>query len=311
MNKVGVVAPLDDVHAKSVCYLAGKSGSPIFHICSDAQNLFSSSGWFAAAAPLPARLTDSTGQAHYINEFKTLWWRRPYTPQIVADAARSHDERTLINSAARLHLEGLVRAAFKGLCVNDPAAAQLAEHKIVQVQAAQSVGMPVPPTLFTNDYAHLLEFFEAMDEDVVVKSHFNSADLQIKTTRLTRELIKNEASIRVAPSIYQKFVRGEEHFRVVALRDRYQAVRFISTEVDSRIDLSQKARPYILESDVQRKISALLHELGLQFGVVDLKRDTSGTFYFLEVNQQGQFAFLDAVAGTTCMAMFTEFLLLT
>lgn len=309
-KKIGVVAPLEDLHAQAVRHIAEKNGNCIFHFCSDAVSDLPSTARFGCEERMPSQLIDSTGTQHSIDEFSTLWWRRPYAAQRVIELAHSsRDESEVINNSARLHLEGLFRTGFRGRFINDPSAAQRAEHKLVQLHSAEAIGLRIPQTISTNDYDVVQSFFEQVAGDAIVKSHFNSATLQIKTSRLTRDMLANEASVRISPCIYQKFIPGTEHLRVVALKDRHQAVRFLSDEVDSRIDLSHRATPYILDANLEHKVFALLNELNLDFGVLDFKRDVSGALYFLEINQQGQFAFLDAVAGTSCLPMVTEFLL--
>lgn len=49
--------------------------------------------------------------------------------------------------------------------------------------------------------------------------------------------------------------------------------------------------------------------MNLEMGIFDFKRNKRGELYFLEVNQQGQFAFMDVIANTRCLEMTLEHLL--
>lgn len=68
--------------------------------------------------------------------------------------------------------------------------------------------------------------------------------------------------------------------------------------VDSRMDNSVAFTPYDLGDDVAEALHQLMDCLGLAFGVIDLRVSASdGQVYFLEVNPQGQFAYLEIKTG--------------
>ncbi|HYO16042.1 MAG TPA: hypothetical protein VE685_22815 [Thermoanaerobaculia bacterium] len=66
--------------------------------------------------------------------------------------------------------------------------------------------------------------------------------------------------------------------------------------------------PAQLSGDLCSEIGNVLELLQLRMGVFDLKIRSDGTPVFLEVNQQGQFLFLDAVSSGHFLVPFAEYL---
>src|SRR5947209_11946086 len=67
--------------------------------------------------------------------------------------------------------------------------------------------------------------------------------------------------------------------------------------------------PYQLLSDLAEKCSSLLKELGLVFGCFDFIVTPAGDHIFLEVNEMGQFLFVEDYSGLPLLDAFTEFLI--
>src|SRR5207249_11853375 len=76
-----------------------------------------------------------------------VWWRRP---EPVQPPDLDGPGRRLADGEWTAAINGLVRVAG-GFWVNDPGAEEVARRKIVQLEAARLVGLPVPRTLVTND----------------------------------------------------------------------------------------------------------------------------------------------------------------
>jgi hypothetical protein len=90
--------------------------------------------------------------------------------------------------------------------------------------------------------------------------------------------------------------------RIVWVAGQAWAVRIDSQTgagwVDSRMDNSVAFTPYDLDDDVVASLHRLMESLGLVFGVIDMRVSAAdGQIYFLEVNPQGQFAYLEIKTG--------------
>ena len=55
--------------------------------------------------------------------------------------------------------------------------------------------------------------------------------------------------------------------------------------------------PYALPDKIARQCVVLTRQLGLPFGAIDLVQDDAGETWFLEINPNGQWAFVDKVTA--------------
>ena len=220
MGKVGVVSLKGDIHAESVCHLASLRGDSIIHFESDFLHERPSGVRFDDGSLTFSKITDSLGNIHSLSDFSVIWWRRPYGRQCVIDETHDAATREVVNHSARSHIDGFFRGIFRGRLVNNAVAAARAENKIIQLVTAHEIGLPTPNTLFSNDPRAISEFFGYYSGRAIVKSHYNSAEMQLKTTKLSAEMITNEASVRICPSIYQEYIEGVTILTVGCIRFR-------------------------------------------------------------------------------------------
>jgi hypothetical protein len=67
--------------------------------------------------------------------------------------------------------------------------------------------------------------------------------------------------------------------------------------------------PYQLPGHLAEQCSSLLKKLGLVFGCFDFIVTPTGDYIFLEVNEMGQFLFVEDYSGLPLLDAFTEFLI--
>jgi hypothetical protein len=92
--------------------------------------------------------------------------------------------------------------------------------------------------------------------------------------------------------------------RVVVIGERFFTAHLGSHSGEAFVDwrahtYSSELRAEVgaLPGGTQSRLEALLGELGLVFGCVDLVVDRDGEAHFLEINQAGQFLFLEDMVG--------------
>ena len=67
-------------------------------------------------------------------------------------------------------------------------------------------------------------------------------------------------------------------------------------------------RPWPVPEALARGLRAVLDRLGLRMGIVDLKLTHDDEAVWLEVNQQGQFLFLEGLVGIPLTDLFSRYL---
>lgn len=251
-------------------------------------------------------LAGSTG----LDEVRAVWWRRPHPSRVPAGARADDDAYRQAECDA--FIQGLLWS-LPARWVNDPGRDRMAHRKIVQLAAARRAGCAIPDTLVTNDPGRAREFVEHCGAPVVFKRTGTSRAEFAETRLLEPADLDRLAAIRWAPTIFQRYIDPECDLRVVWVRGQEWVVRIDSRSgagrVDSRLDTSVDFTPARLPPPVSAALAALMGILGLDFGVLDLRVGLDGTHYFLEVNPQGQFAYLEIKTGLPIFASLAALLL--
>ncbi|MGA8890132.1 MAG: alpha-L-glutamate ligase [Anaeromyxobacteraceae bacterium] len=229
---------------------------------------------------------------------RAVWWRRP---QAAATWQHARLDRALAVAEWSAALAGAARIAG-GFWVNDPGADEVARHKLVQLELARRVGLPVPRTLVTNDLSRARAFARECRDGAVVKSL--GSTLEGGYTRGVKPRSRwLAARLRAGPAIFQERVRGLD-LRVTMVGREIFAMsmdaRAGGDPDDVRVDwekVSATARPAVLPAELRRRLVTLLRALGLRYGAVDLRRRRDGGYAFLEVNPGGQWMHAEAATG--------------
>jgi glutathione synthase/RimK-type ligase-like ATP-grasp enzyme len=251
---------------------------------------------------------DSFGARVDLASLDVIWWRRSHFPQIAAKSlAEPPDAAELINRDSQAFIEGLFLTNANAAWINHPLHAAAAENKLVQLDAAARAGLSIPETLIGNRPEEIISFVRSHPR-VIVKTVRGLLGRPLLTREVRAEDLADPEPLLLAPAIYQRYVEGSEHLRVLAFSEHCLGAAFTSHDVDSRTDLTVPIRPVEIDAELGGKIRKTLDLLQLRMGVVDLKVRSDGEPVFLEVNQQGQFLFLDAVSSGSFLAPFADYL---
>ncbi|MFC4128839.1 MvdC/MvdD family ATP grasp protein [Nocardia rhizosphaerae] len=241
---------------------------------------------------------------HGLDDVRAVWWRRPH-PCRVPQGMRADDD-AFRQAECDGFLQGMLWS-IPAYWVNDPAAERTASRKIVQLETAQRAGFTIPETLITNDPDEARSFVESRSGPVVYKRTGTGRGEFSETRIITRPELSRLATIRSTPTTFQDYIEAGCDLRVVWVDGIEWAVRIDSRagvgRVDSRLDTSVAFTRDRLPASVSKSLATLMGALGLSFGVVDLRLGTDGEYYFLEVNPQGQFAYLEIKTG---LPLFTS-----
>ncbi|MFW1977563.1 hypothetical protein ACNPQK_22590 [Acinetobacter guillouiae] len=307
-KKIAVISLQNDIHALAVYNLAKQQGYSVSIFCSD-KLVSCISSICLNKENSKIHLYDINGECHDINDFCVIWWRRVSKTQSYLDESHDKSIHEVVNQSSYIHVFGLIKNYFKGHIINKPDAAILAENKITQIKVAISVGFNVPNTLFTNDPAELEKFYTYNKKNIIMKSYYNLAAMPIKTIHVTSRMLEDKEGIKMSPAIYQELIDGNQHYRIIMIGDKYIAYETINNDLDSRLDLRKPIKVTNITQDLYEKLLEFLNILGLEMGIFDFKRSKNGELFFLEINQQGQFAYLDALTGSKSLELITKHLI--
>ncbi|MFI6518134.1 RimK family alpha-L-glutamate ligase [Spirillospora sp. NPDC050679] len=248
------------------------------------------------------------GTAVELRELDAIWFRRLGNTRTSANPEVTDPvDRELIHVDTNAAALGMLTTEFRGRWVDRPAAFWAAQNKVVQLRAAHELGLRIPETLISQSPERIRDFCRA-HPGAIVKAVRGVMQAPAATTTVGEELLADEAALRVCPAIYQELVPGRRHVRAQVFGDRVLAALLESDDLDWRPNLDIPAVEHHLPDQVQDALRAVLKRLDLTMGVFDLKLTDEGEYVWLEVNPQGQWLFVEGMAGLPLIEAFTDFL---
>ncbi len=204
--------------------------------------------------------------------------------------------------------------------VNPWQAASWADHKATQHRAAAQLGLVTPDTLYSNSPEEIRKFLGRHEGRTIFKPFHSMPWASDKerwapyTTALDTESLPDDRILQLAPGIYQERIDKSHELRVTVMGDRVFSFKLFSQQTSSghldwkRSHREMKIEPHRLDEKTANLCRALLQELGLVFGCFDFVVSPEGERVFLEVNQMGQFLFLEFRTGFPLLDAFSAFL---
>lgn len=264
--------------------------------------------WLAPSTEPSFLLPTRDGGAIDIADVDLIWFRRWNHPQ---QASRNIDDvaaAEVINRSCSTALLGGLLTGFSGAWVSSPDSTRRAENKLVQLRAAEAAGFRVPRTLISQVPETIRAFCSQLDGPVVIKPVQATARSQLFTVMVTPEHLEDDDALRLCPTIFQEYIPGRRHLRVLCCGDQTHTALIESDHLDWRLDLNTPITPYQLDRHIEHRLLDVVRRLGLRMGVADLKLGPDGEPIWLELNPQGQFLFVEGMTGTDLTGIFSDFL---
>jgi hypothetical protein len=262
----------------------------------------------------------SISEGHY----DVVWWRRAKKPYIPKSSAHPDDYPIIVRENTAFHESLSNTIAPNAWWVNSTEAAYKARSKLLQLRIAADSGLNIPPTLCTNDPNRIRNFlFENQPEHVIYKPltiNFWSDKKQIKityTSRVNNSDLPDDSLLQLAPGIYQKEIKKSYELRITCFGEYLVAAKLDSQShelgiIDWRRIPGEElcVRPYELPHFIKEKIRIFMRRMGLVFGALDFIVTPDGEYFFLEVNEQGQFLWIeDCNPDFNMLDVFVNFLI--
>ena len=316
-----IISKLQDSHARCVAWALKKKGIPsqILDLTpmpssgsfSYQPNHFSTSdepSIFFSAPGIPRKPLS-------MSDVRLVWSRRAVVSARFYDfnAVHPEDEENVREEMAGFlpgtyHALEYILKKNDAVWVNSYDSLSKAKSKSLQLQKAHAAGFSVPDTLVGNDPQAVREFCTRHGGEIIVKSFFPKewktvfGSRILPTTIVGMHQLQNDAPIQLSPAIYQNHVKKQYELRVLVLGDDVLAVKLDSqvhthSRTDWRMDNDHglmQMTPYSLSAESKSRIRQFMKLMGLRFGSIDLIVDEHGNEIFLEINEQGQFLFLEA-----------------
>lgn len=300
--KIVILAPEDDNHTAPIKWSLEKAGYKV--VC------WSGLAW-TEAEQASLYFGDETKVVlgpHSIEAGDVVWIRRPEPP--------THNPT--VTEADRKFAEGEYRSFYYSIMylleklpvrvINRYSASRFTINKSVQLLIARHSGLKVPKTLMSNSPNAVKDFFDhntgraickAFMPHVWQKNDDPQAGVAVtETFELKRDQLPADEVLTFAPGIYQDMVVKDFDIRMVVMGPRVYSYALHNPlkALDWRQDAGQrKIEVEIIATppEVEKSVLAFAKECGITFGSLDFAVDAQGQWWFLEINEQGQFLWLD------------------
>lgn len=243
------------------------------------------------------------GHSMTLEDITGIYFRRPtrfdfgLLPEATSEWARAE---------ARNGLGGILMTSGKWL--NHPHRSGYAEFKPIQLAEAHKAGLTAPRTLITNDPMHAKAFvkeivnviYKPMSSSVlpygaaagpmlyasvVTEDHLADGEGVTSTAHMFQERVDHQYAVRLTVIDGRMFAAAiHAHSDAAALdwRSDYEALTYEVVEVPR---------------DVERRVRDFMLRLQLRFGAFDFLVTPEGNWVFLEVNPNGQWAWIEQRTG--------------
>jgi MvdC family ATP-grasp ribosomal peptide maturase len=255
-----------------------------------------------------AHIMTETAEQVSTDEVCAVWARKIWTPRMADDLDERYRAMCVSESAAAL--EGFLDALHHARWINNLERERAAENKQRQLRLAARAGLRVPRTLVTNDPATARQFFAETNGQKVAKLlrplevSMNAVAPFVYTTRVREEDLAGAETLRHSPMVFQKLIPKAYELRVAYVNGEVFAGALDAKgasrgHTDWRLAAPEECQwqSAQLPTEVINSLQALMSELGLVFGAIDLICTPSGEHVFLEVNPGGEWGMLERDLG--------------
>lgn len=261
-------------------------------------------------SPADLLLTFADGKKISRSDITAVYFRQPVAPPVAEDTAPS--DRNFVSREQKEALRSLWRLIDPVKWLNHPKHLWLASNKIEQLCVARDLGFSIPETCVTSKLETLSDFVEAQEGRVIckaVKHGFIRCENTVcvaTTQRVGADYVEKFDDYAPVPMIYQHEIPKACDIRVTVVGEAVFSTAIHSqehaqTEVDWRLwdvhafDLVHEAIK--LPDDLQRNCRDITRHFSLGYSAIDLILGTDGGYYFLEMNPNGQWAWIERKTG--------------
>jgi glutathione synthase/RimK-type ligase-like ATP-grasp enzyme len=247
-----------------------------------------------------------------LDSISGVWYRKPLD---IADEAVpvSQDFKDYARTAMQRHFNLLLTSFEDATWISDYYSLLRANNKSWQLAVAKRLGMHVPDTIITSDKKAAKTFLGAHPRSVTKPLTIAFPKIEGKTrafftTLLEEGYVPDLTHLHYAPAIFQEAIDIIADVRVTVVGEQV----FAAAVHAEGLDKNSKVYDYRLghyegkviikalddfPGELARQCVAHTKTLGLRFGALDFVTDSDGTYWFLENNPNGQWAFIEDATG--------------
>lgn len=259
---------------------------------------------------LSFRIKNEINKCVYSEQISGVWYRRPK----MLTLCKNIDAQIFnyVQEDCWFFINGLLELTNdSSVWISRPENIRRAENKIYQLKAAYKCGLKIPRTFIGNSPEELKKLTD--------KAHLENIDLIAKPIRTGRYFFQDGTKIfhtslfphewesdeiKIWPVIVQEKICKKRDIRTTIICDKSFSVGINTSGLSDQIQLDWRRaideviyEQISLPSEITNKLFEMLHIMGLSFGAFDLIETCNGEYVFLEINPNGQWAWIEEKTG--------------
>ena len=233
---------------------------------------------------------------------KSVYFRRPEVRIDTQDLTAA--EANFIHGKMTFVLEGLYKILDKAFWLNKLYSIRHAENKIYQLLVAEEEGFVIPRSLVTNIPKIASGFYEDTQQCTIIKP-IKSGLLEAETeegvifTSKIDLVDENIQRVGPCPVYLQQMISKQADVRITVVGNNVFGACIHSQDRESSSVDWRKAEEPLPHSSIElpaeliENCLKLTRRLSLNFGAIDFILDKNGEYIFLEINPNGQWAWIE------------------
>ncbi len=231
----------------------------------------------------------------------TIWLRKPNLSFYYSLSNQQH-ENDYLNDECKAFLKTICLVFSKAKWFNSYENISKAKGRIHQLQAALRLGMKVPKTLLTNIIADIDESFDSKHKLVMKRLGNNKINLPEGVSIFASLFSLTDTDpflFQRGVNYLQEYIDAVIEVRVTIVGDEVFACSFEKdftnpTIIDYRNQLNVKNYLAVeLPEELKNALRLLTNTYHLNYNTADLLKDKDGNYYFLEMNANGEYIWIE------------------
>lgn len=266
---------------------------------------------------------DMNGRPNDIEPFvTTVWIRRPGARK--SNSVCDKESMQYSENSATCLMRDLYALTPHATWINDYYREREMRSKPCQLSVAHKCGLMVPEWIITTSHVQASEFTQRYSR--VVTKTLSTYSRTLDSGKLagsyaniitTKQILRKQEEFKVAPVLLQRYIEKKAECRVTVIGQQLFSLlikpKKTSLPKTQCIDWRSQVDNYIFEecvlpSDVERGIKLLMKHAGLAIACMDFVVTDRNEYFFLELNPNGQWLWVEEVSKMPLVEAFAGLL---
>lgn len=237
----------------------------------------------------------------------SIYYRKPSAENL--NGIIDSKYHTFVQKESHSLIEGIVES-FQGVCLTKPSIMRPVGNKIFQARLASRVCFEIPDYLITNSESHLNEYqsIEAIVKPLSVGVLQNQKTKEFVQTNIVDTSIDLDG-LKYSPAYFQHYQQKDFEVRATFIGKTAYVVKI---ESQNKVDWRKTGNQVIysvcdMPADIYEKCILFMALSNMQFGCFDFIV-YNNIWYFLEMNVNGQWAWLEFETGLNISGSIVRYL---